>query len=91
MAVPEPALAPAIPPAMAPIVQVKLLATLDVNAILGLVPLQVLAVAELVTVGIGFTVTIIEKGLPTQVPVTDVGVTRYCTVPDAVLNGLVNI
>jgi hypothetical protein len=57
--VPEPALAPVILPVIVPIVQAKLLATLDVNAIFGPVPLQVLAVGVLVTIGAGLTVTVI--------------------------------
>jgi hypothetical protein len=59
MIVPEFALAPVMPPVIVPIVQEKLLGTLDVNAIFGPVPLQILAVAGLVTVGVGFTVTVI--------------------------------
>ncbi len=59
MVAPEPALAPVMPPVIAPIVQAKLLGTLDINVIFGLVPLQVLAVGELVTIGSGLTVTVI--------------------------------
>jgi hypothetical protein len=40
-------------------VHAKLLGALEVNVIFGPVPLQVLAVAELVTAGIGLTVTVI--------------------------------
>jgi hypothetical protein len=74
---PELALAPVIPPVFVPIVHAKLLAALAVSAIAGLVPLQVLAVAALVTAGIGLTVTVMVNALPTHDPVTDVGVTRY--------------
>ena len=54
---PEPALAPVIPPVIVPIVHEKLLATLAVKLIFGPVPLQIVAVAAVVTVGEGFTVT----------------------------------
>ena len=53
MFVPDPGLAPEIPPEIAPIVHEKLLVTLDVKAIFGPLPLHVLAVAELVTIGEG--------------------------------------
>ena len=59
MVVPAPELAPVIAPVIVPIVHVKLLAALDVNAILGPVPLQVVAVAALVTAGRGLAVTVI--------------------------------
>jgi hypothetical protein len=59
MVPPEPELAPVMPPVIAPIVQVKLLGALDVKVIFGPVPLQMLAAAELVTVGVGLTVTVI--------------------------------
>ena len=49
-----------------PIVQVKLLGTLDASAILGLVPLQILTEGELVTIGVGLTVTVIIYGTPAQ-------------------------
>ena len=55
---PLPNPAPVIFPEIVPIVQVKLLGVLDVKLIFGPVPLQVLAVDELVTVGVGFTVTV---------------------------------
>jgi hypothetical protein len=56
---PEPALAPVILPVIVPIVQVKLLATLAVNAIFGPTPLQVLFVGAVVTTGVGVTATVI--------------------------------
>jgi hypothetical protein len=45
-----------------------------VKVIFGLVPLQMVAVLELVITGIGFTVTAIAVGLPTHKPFVDVGV-----------------
>jgi hypothetical protein len=58
MVVPEPPVAPVIPPVIVPTVQVKLLSTLAVSAILGEVPLQVAAVFGVVTTGAGLTVTV---------------------------------
>ena len=76
---------------MVPTVQVKLLAAVAVNAIPGEVPLQILAVAAVVTEGDGFTVTVIVNTDPTQEPVVEVGVTKYCTVPAVELLGLVSV
>lgn len=76
---------------MVPNVQLKLLATLDVNEILGLVPLQIVAVAPLVTAGVGLTVTVIVNAGPAQDPTVEVGFTRYCTVPTTELLGFVNV
>jgi hypothetical protein len=87
---PEPGLAPVIPPVIVPTVQLKLPGTLEARAIFGLVPLQVLAVGELVTIGEGRTVTNIVYGIPEHEPVVAVGVTRYVTVPAATLPGLVS-
>jgi len=87
---PEPALAPVMPPVIAPMVQVKLLAILDVSVIFGLVPLQVVAVGNVVTVGFGLIVTVIVRGVPTHNPAIDVGVTMYSTVPAVVLLGFVS-
>ena len=42
-----------IPPVIAPIVQEKVPGVLAVNVMFGLVPPQILAVAELVTAGVG--------------------------------------
>lgn len=64
-----------MPPVMFPIVQAKLLLADAVNEILVLVPLQIDAVVTEVTAGKGLTVTVIVKGLPTQDPVMEVGVT----------------
>jgi hypothetical protein len=75
MVAPEPVLAPVMPPVIAPIVQVKLLGTLDVKVIFGPVPLQILAVAGLVTVGAGLTVTVIVYAIPAHEPAVEVGVT----------------
>ena len=47
-------------PVIVPMDQAKLPGTLDVNVILGPVPVQVLAVAELVIMGRGLTVTVAE-------------------------------
>ena len=74
---PEPALAPVILPVIVPIVHAKLLGVLAVKLIFGPVPLHILAVAELVTDGIGFTVTVIVKADPAHKPAVDVGVTIY--------------
>jgi hypothetical protein len=89
--VPEPAEAPVIFPVIVPIVQAKLLGAVAVRTILGAVALQILAVAELLTTGVGFTVTVIVKAAPEQDPEVEVGVTKYCTVPAVALLGLVNI
>jgi hypothetical protein len=47
------------------------------------------AVGVFVTTGPGETVTTILYGFPGHEPVTDVGVTRYSTVPDVELPGFV--
>jgi hypothetical protein len=87
---PAAAEAPLIVPVFVPRDHAKVLATLDVRVIPGLVPLQVLAVLELVTAGAGFTVTVIFKGAPTHELAVDVGVTIYTRLPAVVLLGLVN-
>jgi hypothetical protein len=56
---PDPALAPVMPPVIVPIVQVKVLGALAVSEIFGPVALHVEAVAAVVTAGVGFTVTVI--------------------------------
>lgn len=56
---PELALEPVILPVIAPTVQLKLPATLDVKEIFVEAPLQILVVDALVTTGVGFTVTVI--------------------------------
>ena len=62
---------------MVPTVHVNELATDDVNEIFVAVPLQLVAVLAVVTVGIGFTVTVIVYAEPAQPPVLAVGVTMY--------------
>jgi hypothetical protein len=61
---PEPALAPVMPPAIVPIVHVNVLATLAAKAMFVPVPLQIVFVVAVVTVGAGFTVTINVAGVP---------------------------
>lgn len=91
MIAPDPGLAPLTPPVIVPMIQVKLLGTLAVRLILGLVPLQVDVVAELVIVGAGLTVTVIVKDAPAQVPVIETGVTMYSTDPGVLALGLFRI
>ena len=74
---PKPALEPVIPPFIVPIVQVKLLGVLEVNEILGPLPLQVFALALLVTEGEGLTVTVTAVGAPAQESPVEAGVTKY--------------
>ena len=76
---------------MVPTVQLKLLGTLEDNEILGLLPLHVVAVAVLVTNGIGFTVTVMVDEFPTHPPEIEVGVTIYWTLPADELLGLLKI
>ncbi len=78
-------------PVIAPIVQVKLLATLDVKEMLVPAPLQIVFVEALVTTGAGLTVTVMVYAEPTQIPPVEVGVTRYSTLPANVLPGLVKV
>jgi hypothetical protein len=59
MIFPEPAVAPVIPPLIAPIVHVNVLEEVDDNAMFGDVPLQMVALLAVVTAGVGFTVTVI--------------------------------
>ena len=91
MVEPEPAEAPVIPPVIVPIVQVNVPGTEAVKLILGLVPLQIEAVAGVVTTGAGLTATVMTYGAPEQDPAVAVGVTRYSTVPDKVVLGSVSI
>jgi hypothetical protein len=69
-------MAPVIPPVIEPIVHVKLLGEEAVKEIFGPVPLHIVAVPGVVATGVGFTVTVIVKGVPGHEPVADVGVTR---------------
>jgi len=78
-------------PVIVPSVHAKVLCALDVNTIFGPAPLHVLAVALLVTTGVGLTVTTMLYGEPTHEPVVEVGVTRYCTVPAVELEKLVRV
>ena len=80
-----------MPPAIVPIVHVNVLGALAVKLILGPVPLQVVAMLDIVTTGFGFTATVMVKGVPGQEPSVEVGVTIYCTVPAVVLLGLVSV
>ena len=59
MLVPEPELAPVIDPVIAPTVQANVLGADDVNAMFVAAPLHIEAVFAVVTVGVGFTVTVI--------------------------------
>jgi len=56
---PDPALAPVTVPVIGPTVQAKELGEVDVNAIFGSVPLQMLNVAALVIIGVGLIVIVI--------------------------------
>ena len=78
MVEPLEALAPVIPPVIAPIVQLKVVpATLLVNAIFVVVPLQIVVGLIVETLGVGFIVTVTVKAGPGQFPNTtdEVGVT----------------
>jgi hypothetical protein len=91
MIVPDPEVAPVMPPVIVPIVHANVLGALDVSVMFGLVPLQIEVFAALVTAGVGFTVTVMVNGAPTQLPVVEVGVTMYCTVPAVVLLGFKSV
>jgi hypothetical protein len=56
---PDPALAPVMPPVIVPIVHANVLGVLEVSEIFGLVALQTATVAAFVTAGVGLTVTVI--------------------------------
>jgi hypothetical protein len=91
MIFPEPAVAPVIPPLIAPIVHENVLGVVEVSEIFGDVPLQIVAVAALFTAGVGLTVTVILYGAPAQFPVVEVGVIIYSTEPAVALPGLVSV
>jgi len=57
MTLPDPLLAPVIPPTILPTVQLNVLGVLDVNTILNVPPLQIAAGGAFVTSGVGLTVT----------------------------------
>ena len=80
-----------MPPVIVPIVHVNVLATLAVKAMFVPAALQIVFVAAVVTVGAGFTVTIIVRGLPGHEPAVEVGVTIYCIVPAVVPLGLLSV
>jgi hypothetical protein len=60
MVLPDPAVAPVIPPEIVPIVQAKLLGAVAASEMFGLAPLQIAAVEGFVTDGVGLTVMVIE-------------------------------
>jgi len=93
MVLPLPTVAPVTPPVTVPTVQVNELGTLAFNAMLVDVLLQIDALdGTPVTTGVGLTVTIIEYAdAAGQLPVLDVGVTRYSTVPAVVFDGLISV
>ncbi len=53
MVLPDPALAPVMPPVMVPTVHVKVDGALAVSAMFGLVPLHIVEVFAVVTAGVG--------------------------------------
>ena len=75
MVLPDPELAPVMPPVTAPITHEKVLGVVAVKLIPGLVVLQIVAVEGVVTVGTGLTVTVMVNGVPTHEPVEAIGVT----------------
>lgn len=56
---PEPAAAPVMPPVTVPIVQLNVLAAVEVSAIFVVPPWHIAALLAVVTAGVGFTVTVI--------------------------------
>ena len=56
-------------------IQLKFDATLLVNGMLTVPPLQIVTVLALVIAGFGFTVTVTDWAEPAQLPVVEVGVT----------------
>ena len=80
-----------MPPVIVPIVHVNVLAAFAVKVMFVPVPLQIVFVAAVVTVGAGFTVTVIVKAAPGHEFTVEVGVTIYSTVPAVVLLGLVSV
>jgi hypothetical protein len=92
MLLPEPALAPVIPPVTVPTVQVKVLVAVEVSVMFVVAPLQMVALLAVVTAGVGLTVTVIVYGAPGHAGVAvDVGVTIYSTDPAVELLGLFNV
>ena len=80
-----------MPPVIVPIVHVNVLATLAVKAMFVPAALQIVFVAAVVTVGAGFTVTVIVEAVPGHEPAVEVGVTIYCIVPAVVPLGLLSV
>ena len=80
-----------MPPVIVPIVHVNVLGALAVKTMFVPVPLQIVFVAAVVTVGAGFTVTVIVRGVPGHEPAVEVGVTTYCIVPAVVPLGLLSV
>ena len=72
---PDEALAPVRDPVFVPRVHAKLLAADDVRLMLGPVPLQIVALADPVYSGVGFTVTVMAVFGPAHDPATEVGIT----------------
>ena len=87
MFAPVPALAPVMPPVTVPTVQLYVLATLELIATDGAVPLQIVAFATVIA-GSGFTVTN-TLAVVVQPPVAAVAVMMYWTVPAKVVLGFV--
>lgn len=77
MVLPEPPLAPVIPPVTVPIVHTNVLGAVAVKPIAVDVPLQILAVFVVVTDGVGLTVTVMVYVTPGHDPVLEVGVIKY--------------
>jgi hypothetical protein len=91
IALPDPGVAPVILPVIVPMAQVNDEGVLDVNDKAVFDPEQILAVELFVTAGRGLTVTVIVCAEPWQLPVDEVGVMIYCTVPAVALLGLVKV
>jgi len=93
MVLPLPPVAPVMPPVTVPTVHANELGTLAVSGMLVDVLLQIEAVdGTLVTTGVGLTVTVTAYvDAAGQLPVVDVGVTRYSTVPAVVFDGLISV
>jgi hypothetical protein len=91
MVLPDPALAPVMAPVIVPTVHANVLGALAVSAMFGPVPLQVDAVLAVVTAGVGLTVTVMVADDPAQLPVVEVAVIIYGTVPAVLLLGLVRV
>lgn len=63
-------------PLMVPTVQEKALGAEESKEILVLVPLHIVAVLAVVTVGAGLTVTLIVEAVPEHTLAIDIGVTK---------------